>query len=526
VFAGSGKNLLKRRAFIFICLAFACSVTIGADVLDYGATSADLTDDAAAINAAIAACVGGEIRMPAGVYDIYSPITGLSEGKYLVGEGSGNTNNPGTKIRAHLADGEYAIELGVVGKSSLRQGIRGIYIDLADSGDTAGGINITASTQANSIEDVIIKGVYRGKGINVTPGAYYSSYKDVMINGTGRTDGTGISFNGLSINNAVTTQTLYNVTIGNLSVGIDFNNVSNISISGGFVGSNNDGFQIHNYAKGICFLGTDLENNTRYTGNAVNSPSISQFYIFASGDTTYDKFNFRPSTNETEWEKVMLRSPATFDFIEGSKTARLKTSAGYFHINEAVSNKNLASFNLADGYLTLYGGLNASAQSNLKNVSAQGNINSTGQYQTAGYPINYSVSAYASGGAYPLKTTPSLLDFQTNDPSIVIPYPGTWRIRAKCRIDYNKATFAANGNVTIRLRRTNNAPDYLPNGSTFAKTAIVTKATSTFDRPEIEVEYYTQRNDDVIQLWGSIDGLPKAGSIDVVEAFIIAERKY
>jgi hypothetical protein len=133
------------------------------------------------------------------------------------------------------------------------------------------------------------------------------------------------------------------------------------------------------------------------------------------------------------------------------------------------------------------------------------------------------VTAYASGTAYPLTTTPALLDFGTTDPSITLTTAGTWLLTARVRIDYNAATFAANRTVSLKLRRTNNTASDITATPNAFKTEIITTLSHTAMVVEFPAVAYTTSNiTDIIQMFGSVDTLPSAGTIDAVEASITA----
>lgn len=133
------------------------------------------------------------------------------------------------------------------------------------------------------------------------------------------------------------------------------------------------------------------------------------------------------------------------------------------------------------------------------------------------------ITSYAVGTAYQLTNTAAQLNFGTTDPGITIARPGTYLILARARIDYTGATFAAVRTVTIKLRRTNNTAADLTNGSSVLLTEIITTLTYTAGHVVIPpVIYTTTRNDDIIQIFGSIDVVPSAGSIDATEAEIVA----
>jgi len=137
----------------------------------------------------------------------------------------------------------------------------------------------------------------------------------------------------------------------------------------------------------------------------------------------------------------------------------------------------------------------------------------------------YRVVAYAAGSVYSLTATPAALTFGTDNPAVIIQQAGTYLLRARAVVLYNGATFAANRTLTLRYRRTNNIAGYLTNGATLLTTAIVTTHTGTFAVVELpEVVYSTFALDDNIAIYGDISVVPSAGSLDVVEAHIIAQR--
>ena len=138
-------------------------------------------------------------------------------------------------------------------------------------------------------------------------------------------------------------------------------------------------------------------------------------------------------------------------------------------------------------------------------------------------PVNSSLSVYAVGTAYQFTNTAALLDFGTTDPILTISEPGTYLLLSTVRMDYNAATFAAVRDVTLKLRRTNNTAADITNATTTFKTEIITTLTFTaFDGQLPAIIYTTPRNNDIIQLFGSVDTVPTAGSLDAVEASILA----
>lgn len=135
-----------------------------------------------------------------------------------------------------------------------------------------------------------------------------------------------------------------------------------------------------------------------------------------------------------------------------------------------------------------------------------------------------SQTVYAAGTAYSLTNSAALLDFGTTDPSLTIGADGTYLLLARVRYDYNAATFAAVRTVTTKLRRTNNTPADLTDGSSSWKTDIITTLTYTAVIQQLPPIIYSGTSGDIVQIWGSVNTVPSAGSLDAVEAEIVAVR--
>jgi alpha-D-ribose 1-methylphosphonate 5-triphosphate synthase subunit PhnG len=135
-------------------------------------------------------------------------------------------------------------------------------------------------------------------------------------------------------------------------------------------------------------------------------------------------------------------------------------------------------------------------------------------------------SVYAAGTAYSVTNAQAAVDFGTTDPSLTLSDPGVYLIRARLVVNYNAATFAAVRNLTVKLRRTNNTAADLTGASTTVQTDIVTTKTATMlviDLPA--VVYKTSNPDDAIALYAGLDTAPDAGSLDIVEASIVAMQR-
>ena len=131
-------------------------------------------------------------------------------------------------------------------------------------------------------------------------------------------------------------------------------------------------------------------------------------------------------------------------------------------------------------------------------------------------------SVFAVGTVYALTNTAAKLDFGTTDPTLVIPAPGVWLLLARVLLNYNGATFAAVRTATLKLRRTNNTAADVTNGSVALKTQIITTLTFSMPTAAWQVLYTTANSDDLLELWGSLDVVPTAGSLDAAEASIVA----
>ncbi|MGV1047661.1 MAG: hypothetical protein ACOYD4_03930 [Solirubrobacterales bacterium] len=137
------------------------------------------------------------------------------------------------------------------------------------------------------------------------------------------------------------------------------------------------------------------------------------------------------------------------------------------------------------------------------------------------------LSVAAAGTAYSLTNTAALLNFGTTDPSLTINAPGTYLLLASVRIDYTAATFAAVRTLTLKIRRTNNTAADITGATRSAKTDIITTLTYTLGDIQIPpAVYVTTNSDDVLEIWGSIDVVPSAGSIDAVDATLVAVRLF
>lgn len=219
----------------------------------------------------------------------------------------------------------------------------------------------------------------------------------------------------------------------------------------------------------------------------------------------------------TVGQNVFVQTAGTFSVSSKATTTSITLTYLNYDSNTATGN------NITTGAQVSPGGLQPTTPLTI----AEGGTNAS-TVQTALNNLGIGttpLAVYASGTAYSLTNVAALLNFGTTDPSLTITAAGTYIIFATVRIDYTGATFAANRTVTLKLRRTNNTAADLTNSSVSAKTNIITTETETFCRfLIIPSTYITTNATDVIEIWGSIDVVPSAGSIDAVEASIVAVR--
>jgi hypothetical protein len=139
----------------------------------------------------------------------------------------------------------------------------------------------------------------------------------------------------------------------------------------------------------------------------------------------------------------------------------------------------------------------------------------------AGVGVITTQSVYASGTGYSLTATPAEAVFSVTSPSLTLNDAGTYLLLCNFKVDYNGATFAAVRLATLKMRRINNTPTDL--NSIVLQTAIVTTITFTLDSGILPPQVYTTTNtNDTIQLFGSINVVPTAGSLDISAASIVA----
>lgn len=171
----------------------------------------------------------------------------------------------------------------------------------------------------------------------------------------------------------------------------------------------------------------------------------------------------------------------------------------------------------------LAGGGNLSADRTLTITPGQGLAVVGGLLRT----VAEVVTVYATGTVYTLTNAAAECVFGTISPSLVIDSAGTWLIRARARVDSTASTLAATRTVTLLLRRTNNTAADLAGSPLAVKTPITAGGTFAILAGNLpEIVYTTTNANDIIQLYGLIDTVPTGGTVQVMEASIVAVRLY
>ncbi len=147
------------------------------------------------------------------------------------------------------------------------------------------------------------------------------------------------------------------------------------------------------------------------------------------------------------------------------------------------------------------------------------------QPQATPLPTTDPIAKYGSGTAHTITgaSFAAVIFGTSGAQEITLTTAGTWLILARARVDYVAATFAAVRTVSFKLRRTNNTAGDVTNTPCAFKTQIIT--TLTFTAPGANfspVAYVTANVNDVLQMQVAIDTDPTAGSIQIVEADLVA----
>lgn len=141
--------------------------------------------------------------------------------------------------------------------------------------------------------------------------------------------------------------------------------------------------------------------------------------------------------------------------------------------------------------------------------------------------INYPLTAYAAGTAYALTATSAVVALGTTPATLVLDKAGTYLITSRVNLELAAATFAANRDVTLKLRRTNNTAADVSNSATVVGTGVTTTETGVLVIANLPgVLYTTTRTDDSLSIFADVSVIPTAGALNATEANIVAIRLY
>ncbi len=150
-------------------------------------------------------------------------------------------------------------------------------------------------------------------------------------------------------------------------------------------------------------------------------------------------------------------------------------------------------------------------------IATGASVSPGGVQGSAGFTVLATNSA-ATGGSQAVTATPAQALSATL--TLVGSAAKTYMLFGRVRLDMVGATFAAQRVVTLTLRRTNNTAANI--GSTSIGTPIVTTVTYGMGEATIVFIYTTAGVSDVVQPFISIDVVPSAGALNVVEASVTA----
>ena len=142
-------------------------------------------------------------------------------------------------------------------------------------------------------------------------------------------------------------------------------------------------------------------------------------------------------------------------------------------------------------------------------------------------PLNKIYQTVASGTAYTLTATSAAVTFGTTSPTITLANAGTYWISCDVQFNYVGATFAANRQFDLKLRRTNNTAADVT-GSLFSEfVPVLTTITDAGPHSHIGPFLYTTAGTtDSLTVFADISVLPTAGTVTVTACTIVAMRAF
>ncbi len=499
-----------------------------ANVVDYGATPDDDTDDTQAFEAALEA--SREIYIPQGTFIAEVNIT--SSNTVIRSSGTVKARDGAKHIFNIRRDSGWVLDCIIEGGILDMSG-------MADANTSSAlFLNFTWGNRIANIR--VINQPTDASAVWLEDSVYTTLFENLEVGSTtGRITVHGKSY----INQAVTTCTFTSCVFGQARLsdtdGITFispvvqgsldkfimKNASNISIYSGDIEGGGIFLRIESNVNNIYSIGNSLSG---FTGT-YRQGAIEYRYVLMD-DYSFSNNTFSLSDGSSIWSdasfsiygagtgikpKLYVQNPPGHFTAWLADFNNLQDLPGNNGLRVNILNKDskIASFcsgNIEIASIDGWGNLNLSGDLNLT-----GQIKTTASANTNSIFNGISVSAYASGQNHILDTTPSPLDFSLTDPCIVIPAPGTWLITFNAAIDCNKATYSSrvSRDLKLSLYRANNNPGYLDLNKAVAYSTIpvIRKYRGTLAYIGCNYIYHTAESDDLIQVYGSVSTLPRKG---------------
>jgi hypothetical protein len=415
-----------------------------ASVKDYGAVGDGVTDDTAAIQAAITAVQtagGGPLNFPAGTYKITSTINVTASNVLLQGAGGDISHDVGTQgasastklVWASAAAGTMVQFASPTGASAQKQnggGITGMFLQCAGSAGV--GLNILSWNSGEFRDLAIINPIVSGISINVV--ATLGEARDSQNNKFDRiyircVEGSGANGHGITLDGDATANTSLNLfeQIDGLFVNNAFYNLKNCD--------NNFFLRCRAYRAsgshyGVYFSGSD-DSSARvartnifvhYSSNADSIAAGTSDWVYPSTNNTMlllDQDNATPEPFQEADATIHYTRTDNIDALPGMAQAAVGSNA-----NETTAAKNRISvteslrvYNGSSDHMRLDDGTNVWAMNiasgNLRIIRTAGSgyytltLNAIGNYAddtaaaAGGVPLN---GIYRTGSALKIRT--------------------------------------------------------------------------------------------------------------------------
>ena len=401
-----------------------------ASVKDYGAVGDEVTDDTAAIQAAITAVQsagGGPLNFPAGTYKITSTLNVTASNVLLQGAGGDISHDVGTQgasastklVWAGAAAGTMVQFASPTGASAQKQnggGVTGMFMQCA--GVAGIGLNILSWNSGEFRDLAIINPTVSGININVV--ATLGEARDSQNNKFDRiyircVEGSGANGHGITLDGDATANTSLNLfeQIDGLFVNNAFYNLKNCD--------NNFFLRCRSYRAsgshyGVYFSGSDDASTqvartnifVHYSSNADSIAAGTSDWVYPSTNNTMlflDQDNATPSPFEEAGATIHYTRTDNIDVLPGIAQAGIGANASETNLAKSRISvtESLRVYNGSGDHMRLDDGTNVWAMNissgNLRIIRTAG----TGYYTLTLAAIgNYADDTAAAAGGVPL----------------------------------------------------------------------------------------------------------------------------